>query len=72
MYRFTEDCMREIKEIDDEHRNLFAMLNEVMALIENGSDSGVIIRNLLLKLKGYAATHFAHEEEYIVSLAVTP
>ena len=68
MYRFTEDCMTGIKEIDDEHRNLFEMLNEVMALIENGSDSGTIIRNLLLKLKDYAATHFAHEEAYMAKI----
>lgn len=65
MYQFTEDCMTGIKEIDDEHRHLFQMLNEAMTLVGSGGDAKVIGRNLLQKLKEYAETHFAHEEAYM-------
>ncbi|MGN0160802.1 MAG: bacteriohemerythrin [Lachnospiraceae bacterium] len=65
MYQFTEDCMIGIKEIDDEHKNLFQMLNEVMQLIKEGSTAASIRRDLILKLKEYAGTHFAHEEAYM-------
>lgn len=65
MYQFTEDCMIGIREIDEEHRQLFQMLNESMDLIGSGSDTSVIGKSLLQKLKDYAGTHFAHEEAYM-------
>lgn len=68
MYQFTEDCMIGIKEIDDEHRQLFQMLGEAMKLAESGSDAGMLGKNLLKKLKEYAGTHFAHEESYMESI----
>ena len=40
MYQFTEDCMTGIQEIDEEHSRLFQMLNEAMALVGTGADSG--------------------------------
>lgn len=65
MYQFTEDCLIGIKEIDDEHRQLFQMLNEAMDFIVMGGDSSAIGYNLLQRLKEYAGTHFAHEEAYM-------
>ena len=65
MYQFTEDCMTGIQEIDEEHSRLFQMLNEAMALVGTGADFGAIGKNLLQKLKEYAATHFVHEESYM-------
>ena len=32
MYEFTKDCMIGIKEIDDEHKKLFDMINDAMVL----------------------------------------
>ena len=65
MYQFTEDCMTGIHEIDEEHSQLFQMLNEAMALVGTGADSGAVAKNLLQKLKEYAGTHFVHEENYM-------
>lgn len=65
MYLFTEDCMIGIKEIDEEHRQLFQMLNETLELIGSNGNSGNIGKNLLEKLKEYARIHFAHEEAYM-------
>lgn len=68
MYEFTEDCLIHIDTIDDEHRRLFQMLNEAIALSENAADVTPIANNLLPSLKDYAATHFAHEEAYMESI----
>lgn len=65
MYQFTEDCMIGIREIDDEHRHLFQMLNEAIHLVDSGGASSTIGKSLLQKLEDYAATHFAHEEAYM-------
>ena len=68
MYEFTEDCLIHIDTIDNEHRRLFQMLNEAIALSENAADVTPIANNLLPSLKDYAATHFAHEEAYMESI----
>lgn len=65
MYQFTQDCMIGIDEIDEEHRQLFQMLNEAITLVGNGGNTSSIAKNLLQKLKDYAGTHFAHEESYM-------
>lgn len=65
MYEFTKDCMTGIKEIDDEHKKLFDMINDAIALANETSDTGSIAKNLIKGLKDYAAVHFAHEEAYM-------
>ena len=65
MYRFTEDCMIGIQEIDEEHRHLFQLLNDATEIMNGGWDTSVVGKNILQKLKDYAATHFAHEEAYM-------
>lgn len=65
MYQFTEDCLIGINEIDEEHRTLFQMLNEAFELLSAPSNAQMVIKNLLPRLKDYAATHFAHEEAYM-------
>ena len=65
MYEFTKDCMIGIKQIDDEHRKLFSMLNAAIALIDETDDTEKIYKNLIKKLRDYAATHFSHEEAYM-------
>lgn len=65
MYQFTEDCMIGIAQIDEEHRQLFQMINEATALAQGGGDAGTVGSSLLRKLKEYAQTHFAHEESYM-------
>lgn len=65
MYKFTDDCLIGIEEIDNEHRRLFHMLNEAIDLSKENMDVSAITKNLLPGLKDYAATHFAHEEAYM-------
>ena len=65
-YQFTSDCMTGIKEIDDEHRQLFESVNEVFDELEKeGDESQKIMKLLVAELKDYAAEHFAHEEAYM-------
>lgn len=64
MYQFTEDCLTGIKEIDEEHRKLFQLINETVEILNVG-DSQTIVMNLLMELKVYAEKHFAHEEAYM-------
>ena len=35
MYRFTEDCLTGIQQIDEEHEKLFALLNATLELLQN-------------------------------------
>lgn len=65
MYRFTDDCMIGIEEIDKEHEKLFQLINETMELLRNNGESKVVVKNLLKELKEYAQVHFAHEEAYM-------
>lgn len=67
MYRFTEDCLIGIDQIDEEHRSLFEMINEAMELLHNEmiTDKYYQIRGLLEELGNYAETHFSHEEAYM-------
>ncbi len=65
MYKFTEDCMIGINEIDEEHRKLFQLINETQELIGQGSNVKILGKNLVKELKEYASTHFVHEEAYM-------
>lgn len=64
MYQFTEDCLTGIEQIDDEHRTLFALINEAAALPAEARTTDTVAR-ILSRLSDYAATHFAHEEAYM-------
>lgn len=65
MYEFTQDCILHVEQIDDEHRRLFQIINETLALLEQTEDVTPLSKNLLKNLTDYAATHFAHEEAYM-------
>ncbi len=68
MYEFTDDCLIHIEEIDNEHRHLFSLINESIAMVAEASDVTTISKNLVAKLKDYAVNHFAHEEAYMESI----
>ena len=65
MYEFTEDCMIHIPQIDEEHRKLFQIINDALSLVKTTEDISGIAQSLLLHLKDYVNTHFAHEEAYM-------
>ncbi len=68
MYEFTDDCLIHIDEIDNEHRQLFSLLNESITMVAETDDVTAIANNLVTKLKDYALNHFAHEEAYMESI----
>lgn len=68
MYMFTDDCLTGIEVIDNEHRKLFAIINEAFELLEKPGMQAAGAKNLIMALKNYANTHFAHEEAYMAKI----
>lgn len=66
-YKFTDDCLIGVEQIDDEHRELFRLVGEVQDLLNDKwtDDKYFEICDLVERLKEYAAEHFRHEEEYM-------
>lgn len=69
-FEFTDDCITGIDTIDDEHRNLFALLSKayILASTDYHSDYYQELKEIIEELDEYAETHFAHEEEYMMKL----
>lgn len=69
MYQFTDDCLTGLETIDNEHRQLFQSINEISDVLmdetKNAEEVLQSSKNLMATLKKYAATHFAHEEDYM-------
>lgn len=70
MYHFTDDCLIGVSEIDNEHRELFRMINETQELLDNQilNDKYDRIMEMVERLDQYAEEHFAHEEAYMASI----
>lgn len=65
MFTFTKDCMIGVPEIDDEHKRLFELIDEVDAALKTNVNSISSAMTFLNELKQYAVSHFAHEEAYM-------
>ena len=62
MYRFTDDCLIGVEQIDNEHRELFKAVNNIIDACSKGQGrniTGTAIKFLL----NYVDKHFAHEEQ---------
>lgn len=70
MYKFTEDCLTGIEQIDKEHETLFELINKTMELLHNEvlQDKYHQVREVMEELKKYADTHFANEEAYMAAI----
>lgn len=70
MFQFTNDCITGIDIIDDEHRNLFDILNRANTLLTTDyhSDYYQELKTIIEELDYYAEQHFAHEEEYMMKI----
>lgn len=70
MYEMKEEYLTGIESIDNEHKVLFEIADEIYQLCINEfvPDKYDHIVNLLQKLKNYTAVHFQHEEEYMESI----
>lgn len=69
MYQFTDDCLTGIEAVDKEHRQLFETINEIAGILHDESKAADEVlessKSLMVTLREYAATHFAHEENYM-------
>lgn len=68
MYQFTEDCLIGIKEIDEEHKHLFELINQAIELAAQSKEVKIVTKNLIRELKDYATYHFTHEEQYMEAI----
>lgn len=70
MFQFTDDCKTGIEQIDEEHRNLFELLNEAHTLVTTvyGGDYFDQLKDMIGRLDDYAELHFKHEEDYMVQI----
>ena len=70
MYEFKEEFRTGIQQIDEEHRKLFEITNRAYETMVNEfiPDKYDYIVEIINELKEYAATHFKHEEEYMMSI----
>ena len=66
-YELTKEYLTGIEMIDTEHGKLFDLANECYDLVMDDAavDRFDRIVALLEELRAYAATHFAHAEEYM-------
>lgn len=70
MYVFKDEYKTGIGMIDEEHKRLFEIADKAYEVLmaEFIPDKYDYIIEILNELKDYAATHFAHEEEYMASI----
>ena len=70
MYEFKEEFTTGIPQIDEEHKKLFEIADQIYELKneEFMHDKYDNIRAILEQLREYTDTHFTHEEEYMRSI----
>lgn len=70
MYVFRDEFCTGIEIIDREHRRLFEITDQAYRTLTDEfiPDKYDYIVDILKELKEYAATHFRHEEEYMISI----
>lgn len=57
-----------IEQVDREHRQLFAIVDQVEAALAGGPQAGVTLHEAVGALVDYTRTHFASEESLMASL----
>lgn len=64
---FTNDCMVGVENIDEEHRYLFHIMNQITDTFhgENQDEVKDKLDGYIEQLKEYGTLHFAHEEAYM-------
>ena len=67
MFRFTQDCIIGVDELDNEHKYLFDLIHTGIDMLHDDyvMDRYEDIKELVAKLEDYADQHFNHEEEYM-------
>lgn len=65
MFQFTEDCLIGISQLDEDHRKLFLMVNQIYQLLKDDKTTIETADMMIGALKEYTQTHFIHEESYM-------
>lgn len=68
MFKFTDDCLIGVPEIDDEHKKLFELISNTDAALKSNDNPIQNAIMLINELKHYAVSHFAHEEAYMAKI----
>lgn len=70
MYELKDEYLTGIEQIDEEHKVLFEIAEEIHQLCEDEfvPDKYDHIVNLIQRLKQYTVMHFEHEEAYMESI----
>jgi hemerythrin len=70
MIQWSEEYRLGLKDIDEQHKNLFAVANRAYELLKNELrlDKYDQILEILDELRDYTATHFSQEEQYMASI----
>jgi len=55
------------EKIDEQHKGLFKLSNEIYHLVERGVDDAEHFRELFMALNDYSLDHFIYEEMYMES-----
>jgi len=66
LFEWSDKYSVNIKEIDQEHKQLVDMLNMLYASMKSGHGSEVV-GPILTKMVQYAATHFVSEEKHMIT-----
>jgi len=53
------------EKIDEQHKGLFQLSNEIYKLVEKGVNDAEQFRELFMRLNDYTVDHFIYEEMYI-------
>ncbi len=66
-FKFTEDCLLGVETIDEEHRYLFYIMNQIIETLhgEGPAEGKGKLDEHIENLKEYGTRHFAHEEAYM-------
>lgn len=68
MFQFTEDCKTGIQIIDEEHRELFGIINRLVTTLENyetAHPDEKEVENYIQYFIEYGKNHFVHEEKWM-------
>lgn len=63
LIKWTENLSVGVKELDNEHKKLIDLLNQLYTGMKNREENKVI-KSILDDLVNYTLSHFAHEEKY--------
>ena len=64
---WTEECSVGVRQLDDDHKQLFSITNELYdsVVVGNGANIDDFLSNAISRLNGYIDLHFKREEDML-------